>query len=116
PVIFGHVVSVFYQDVIDKYADVLAEVGFDPNNGIGDLYARIERLPADQQEAIKKDIDALYQQRPNLAMVNSDRGITNLHVPSDVIVDASMPAMIRDSGKMWNSSGDLQDAKAVIPD
>jgi len=116
PVIFGHVVSVFYQDVIDKHADVLAEVGFDPNNGIGDLYARIERLPADQQEAIKKDIDALYQQRPNLAMVNSDRGITNLHVPSDVIVDASMPAMIRDSGKMWNSSGDLQDAKAVIPD
>ncbi|HLS52234.1 MAG TPA: NADP-dependent isocitrate dehydrogenase [Burkholderiaceae bacterium] len=116
PVIFGHVVSVFYQDVIDKYADVLAEVGFDPNNGIGDLYARIERLPADQQEAIKKDIDALYQQRPNLAMVNSDRGITNLHVPSDVIVDASMPAMIRDSGKMWNSAGELQDAKAVIPD
>src|SRR5690625_216284 len=116
PVIFVHVVSVFYQDVIDKYADVLAEVGFDPNNGIADLYARIERLPADQQEAIKKDIEALYQQRPNLAMVNSDRGITNLHVPSDVIVDASMPAMIRDSGKMWNSAGELQDAKAVIPD
>ena len=86
------------------------------NNGIGDLYAKIQSLPAEQQAAITADIDAAYKTLPALAMVNSDRGITNLHVPSDVIVDASMPAMIRDSGKMWNAAGELQDAKAVIPD
>src|SRR5690606_7891294 len=89
---------------------------FDPNNGIGDLYARIATLDQATQARIKADIDALYAQRPGLAMVNSDKGITNLHVPSDVIVDASMPAMIRDSGRMWNAKGELQDAKAVIPD
>ncbi len=116
PVIFGHVVSVFYKDVLAKHADALAQAGFDPNNGIGDLYAKIQSLPADQQAAITADIDAAYKTLPALAMVNSDRGITNLHVPSDVIVDASMPAMIRDSGKMWNAAGELQDAKAVIPD
>lgn len=116
PVIFGHVVSVFYKDVLAKHADPLKQAGFDPNNGIGDLYAKIQSLPAEQQAAITADIDAAYKTLPALAMVNSDRGITNLHVPSDVIVDASMPAMIRDSGKMWNAAGELQDAKAVIPD
>ncbi|MGH8815622.1 NADP-dependent isocitrate dehydrogenase [Achromobacter pestifer] len=116
PVIFGHVVSVFYKDVLARHADVLKQAGFDANNGIGDLYAKIQSLPADQQAAITADIDAAYKTLPQLAMVNSDRGITNLHVPSDVIVDASMPAMIRDSGKMWNAEGQLQDTKAVIPD
>ena len=116
PIIFGVVVSEFYKSVLDKHADALAKVGFSPNNGIGDLYARIGSLPEDQQAAIKADIKALYAKRPKLAMVNSDKGITNLHVPSDVIIDASMPAMIRDSGKMWNAEGERQDAKAVIPD
>ncbi|WP_394002984.1 NADP-dependent isocitrate dehydrogenase [Luteimonas sp. WGS1318] len=116
PIMFGIVVQAFYRDVLTKYADALAQVGFDANNGIGDLYARITSLPQDQQDAIRADIDALYATRPALAMVNSDKGITNLHVPSDVIVDASMPAMIRDSGGMWNADGKLQDAKAVIPD
>ncbi|MFL9992320.1 NADP-dependent isocitrate dehydrogenase [Paraburkholderia sediminicola] len=116
PIIFGHVVSVFYQDVLTKHADVLAQAGFNPNNGIGDLYARLKDLPAETREAIEADIKAQYAQRPQLAMVNSDKGITSLHVPSDVIVDASMPAMIRESGKMWGADGALHDAKAVIPD
>ncbi|PKV14620.1 NADP-dependent isocitrate dehydrogenase [Xanthomonas prunicola] len=116
PVLFGVVVGEFYKDTLSKHADVLKSVGFDPNNGIGDLYARIGTLPEDQQAQIKVDIQAEYAQRPGLAMVNSDKGITNLHVPSDVIVDASMPAMIRDSGQMWNAAGKLQDTKAVIPD
>lgn len=116
PIMFGVVVEEFYKDVLAKHADVLRQAGFDANNGIGDLYARLPQLPEATQAAIKADIDALYAQRPALAMVNSDKGITNLHVPSDVIVDASMPAMIRDSGGMWNAEGKLQDAKAVIPD
>ncbi|CAB3777752.1 Isocitrate dehydrogenase [NADP] [Paraburkholderia ultramafica] len=116
PIIFGHVVSVFYKDVLTKHADALAQVGFNPNNGIGDLYARLKDLPAATVEAIEADIKAQYAQRPQLAMVNSDKGITSLHVPSDVIVDASMPAMIRESGKMWGADGALHDAKAVIPD
>ena len=116
PIMFGVVVDEFYQDVLAKHGEVLASVGFDSNNGIGDLYARIGALPQEQQDAIKADIAAQYAKRPALAMVNSDKGITNLHVPSDVIVDASMPAMIRDSGGMWNAEGKLQDAKAVIPD
>ncbi|CAD0354721.1 NADP-dependent isocitrate dehydrogenase [Xanthomonas hortorum] len=116
PVMFGVVVGEFYKDTLSKHADALASVGFDPNNGIGDLYARIATLPEAQQAQIKADIQAEYAQRPALAMVNSDKGITNLHVPSDVIVDASMPAMIRDSGQMWNAEGKLQDTKAVIPD
>lgn len=116
PIMFGIVVSEFYGPLLEKHADALTQVGFDPNNGIGDLYARIASLDAAKQDEIKADIDALYAQRPALAMVNSDKGITNLHVPSDVIVDASMPAMIRDSGGMWNAQGKLQDAKAVIPD
>ncbi|MBV6883143.1 NADP-dependent isocitrate dehydrogenase [Xanthomonas euvesicatoria] len=116
PVLFGVVVGEFYKDTLNKHADALKSVGFDPNNGIGDLYARITSLPEAKQTEIKDDIQAEYAQRPGLAMVNSDKGITNLHVPSDVIVDASMPAMIRDSGQMWNAQGKLQDTKAVIPD
>ncbi len=116
PIIFGHFVSVFYAPVLEKHAAVLSELKVDLNNGIGDLYAKIKSLPADKQAEIEADIKALYATRPELAMVNSDKGITNLHVPSDVIVDASMPAMIRDSGKMWNTAGKLQDTKACIPD
>jgi len=116
PIMFGVVVEEFYKDVLAKHADVLKQAGFDPNNGIGDLYARLPQLPEATQEAIKADLAAEYGKRPGLAMVNSDKGITNLHVPSDVIVDASMPAMIRDSGGMWNADGKLQDTKAVIPD
>lgn len=116
PIMFGVVVEEFYKDVLAKHADVLKQAGFDPNNGIGDLYARLPQLPEAIQEAIKADLAAEYGKRPGLAMVNSDKGITNLHVPSDVIVDASMPAMIRDSGGMWNADGKLQDTKAVIPD
>ncbi|MCS4236924.1 NADP-dependent isocitrate dehydrogenase [Stenotrophomonas sp. BIGb0135] len=116
PIMFGVVVEEFYKDVLTKHADVLKQAGFDPNNGIGDLFARLPQLPDATQEAIKADLAAEYGKRPGLAMVNSDKGITNLHVPSDVIVDASMPAMIRDSGGMWNAEGKLQDTKAVIPD
>ena len=116
PIMFGIVVSRFYAPVLEKHPRTMAEIGFDPNNGIGDLYAKLGQLPEAQRAAIEADIAALYAQRPPLAMVNSDKGITNLHVPSDVIVDASMPAMIRDSGKMWNAQGQLQDTKALIPD
>ncbi|HEX4854015.1 NADP-dependent isocitrate dehydrogenase [Arenimonas sp.] len=116
PIMFGVFVTEFYKDALAKHAKVLDEVGFDPNNGIGDLYARLGQLPEATQAAIRADIDAVYANAPGLAMVNSDKGITNLHVPSDVIVDASMPAMIRDSGRMWNAKGELQDTKAVIPD
>ncbi|WP_449447000.1 NADP-dependent isocitrate dehydrogenase [Thermomonas brevis] len=116
PILFGIVVSRFYAPVLEKHAEALEGIGFDPNNGIGDLYARLPQLDAGVRAEIEADITALYAQRPALAMVNSDKGITNLHVPSDVIVDASMPAMIRDSGRMWNADGKLQDTKAVIPD
>ena len=116
PIMFGVVVGEFYKDVLTKHAAVLAQIGFNPNNGIGDLYARIASLPAEQRAAIEADLRAQYASRPPLAMVNSAKGITNLHVPSDVIIDASMPAMIRDSGKMWNARGELQDTKALIPD
>jgi isocitrate dehydrogenase len=116
PIMFGVVVGEFYKDTLTKHADALKQAGFDPNNGIGDLYARIGALPEAKQAEIKADIEAEYAQRPALAMVNSDKGITNLHVPSDVIVDASMPAMIRDSGRMWNTEGKLQDTLALIPD
>jgi len=116
PIMFGIVVKRFYQNVLAKHAGTLEQAGFDPNNGIGDLYARLPQLPADTRAAIEADLAAQYASRPALAMVNSDKGITNLHVPSDVIVDASMPAMIRDSGRMWNAAGTLQDTKAVIPD
>ena len=116
PIVFGHCVSVFYSDIFNKHAESLESIGFDPNNGIGDLYAKLEELPADIQAAIKADIETLYSERPALAMVNSDHGITNLHVPSDIIIDASMPAMIRTSGRMWGPDGEPCDTKAVIPD
>ncbi|MCK9487997.1 MAG: NADP-dependent isocitrate dehydrogenase [Xanthomonadales bacterium] len=116
PIMFGVAVEEFYRPVLDKHADALKQAGFDRNNGIGDLYSRLDGMDEATAAAIKADIDALYGERPGVAMVNSDKGITNLHVPSDVIVDASMPAMIRDSGQMWNGAGELQAAKAVIPD
>ncbi len=116
PIIFGHAVSVFFADVIEKHAATLKKLGVNLNNGFGDLLAKIETLPDAERDAIKADIAAGYAKRPGLAMVNSDKGITNLHVPSDVIVDASMPAMIRDSGKMWGADGKLHDVMAAIPD
>src|SRR5690348_7515671 len=116
PIMFGVVVEEFFRDVLAAHGDVLKQAGFNPNNGLGDLYACLAKLPEDQQQAIKADIEAQYAARPHLAMVDSDKGITNLHVPSDVIIDASMPAMIRDSGKMWSAEGERQDCKAVIPD
>ncbi len=116
PIMFGVVVEDFFRDVLAAHGDVLKQAGFNPNNGLGDLYACLAKLPEDQQAAINDDIEVQYGKRPRLAMVDSDKGITNLHVPSDVIIDASMPAMIRDSGKMWNADGERQDCKAVIPD
>jgi isocitrate dehydrogenase len=116
PKIFGHAVSVFYKDVFEKHAAVIAELGVDVSNGLGDLYARIQGLPEDQRAEIEADIQAVYAKRPDIAMVDSDRGITNLHVPSDVIVDASMPAAIRASGQMWGPDGKQHDTKFVIPD
>ncbi|WP_220718083.1 NADP-dependent isocitrate dehydrogenase [Agarivorans litoreus] len=116
PIIFGHVVKVFFKDVFAKYGELFEELGVDVSNGLGDVYAKIQQLDAAKQEEIKAAIDAVYAQRPGLAMVDSDKGITNLHVPSDVIIDASMPAMIRASGQMWNAEGKQQDTKAVIPD
>jgi isocitrate dehydrogenase len=116
PIIFGHAVTTFFKDVFDKYGDVLKSVGVEVKNGFGDLLSKIELLPADQKAAIEAEIKACFENGPALAMVNSDKGITNLHVPSDVIIDASMPAMIRTSGQMWNAEGKQQDTKAVIPD
>jgi len=116
PIIFGHAVSVFFQDVFEKHGGTLEELGVDPNNGMGDLLAKLEGLSDEQQAEIRADIDAVYAQRPRLAMVDSDKGITNLHVPSDVIIDASMPAAIRTSGKMWGPDGQLHDTKSIIPD
>jgi isocitrate dehydrogenase len=116
PKIFGHAVTVYYKDVFEKHAETLKKLGVDPDNGIGDLYAKIKSLPENQRKAIEADIQEVYKKRPPMAMVNSDKGITNLHVPSDVIIDASMPPVIRDSGKMWNPQGQLQDVKCVIPD
>jgi isocitrate dehydrogenase len=116
PIIFGFAVRTFFKDVFDKHAAAFKEAGVDPNNGLGDLYAAIKKLPAAKQAEIEKDIQACYAKRPGLAMVNSDKGITNLHVPSDVIIDASIPPMIRDSGQMWGADNKLHEAKAVIPD
>ena len=116
PKIFGHAVSVFFKEVFKKHSAVFEKLGVDPDNGLGDLYEKIKTLPEDQRAEIEADIKASYKNRPELAMVNSDKGITNLHVPSDVIIDASMPPMIRDSGKMWGPDGKLHDTKAVIPD
>lgn len=116
PIIFGHFVSVFFKDVFQKHAEVFEKIGVDVKNGLGDVYSKIKSLDEAKQAEIEADIQAEYQNRPDIAMVNSDLGITNLHVPSDVIVDASMPAMIRASGQMWNKQGKQQDTKAIIPD
>ena len=116
PIMFGHAVKVFFKEVFEKHAETFKALGVNPNNGLGDVYAKIETLPESQKNAIIEDIKACYTQRPKLAMVNSDKGITNLHVPSDVIIDASMPACIRESGKMWGEDGKLYETKALIPD
>ncbi|MFP6700319.1 MAG: NADP-dependent isocitrate dehydrogenase [Planctomycetaceae bacterium] len=119
PIIFGHAVTVYYSDVFQKHAAVLDELGVDPNNGIGDLYAKLEGVGAERSELadeIRADVEAVYGSRPRLAMVNSDLGITNLHVPSDIIIDASMPVVVRDSGTMWGPDGGQHDVKCVIPD
>jgi len=116
PIIFGHAVQVYFKSLFLQHAETFDKIGVDVNNGLGDLIARIQELPADQRQSIEKDIQGVYDNAPSLAMVNSDKGITNLHVPSDIIIDASMPAMIRTSGQMWNESGELSDTKATIPD
>jgi len=116
PIIFGHAVSVYFKDVFEKHAAVFEKIGVDTRNGLGDVYSKISQLPAEQRGEIEDDIQATYKIRPELAMVNSDKGITNLHVPSDVIVDASMPAALRSSGQMWGTDNKLHDTKAMIPD
>ena len=116
PIMFGHAVKVYYRDVFTKHADIFAELGVDASNGLGDVYSKINNLSGDLKKEIEEDIQAVYASRPALAMVNSDKGITNLHVPSDVIIDASMPAAIRSSGGMWGPDGKLRDMKAMIPD
>ena len=116
PIIFGHAVRVFFADLFETYGSLFEELGVDPNNGFGDVISKIAELPRDQRTAIAADLEALYAKGPGIAMVDSDKGITNLHVPSDIIIDASMPPMIRDGGRMWNADGELQDCKAVIPD
>lgn len=116
PIIFGHAVMVYYKEIFEKYHETFQQIGVDVNHGLGEVYNKIKTLPEEQQKEIKSDIAAVYAKLPALAMVNSDRGITNLHVPSDVIIDASMPAAIRTSGRMWGPDGNLKDMKAVIPD
>jgi isocitrate dehydrogenase len=116
PVMFGHAVTVFYKDVFEKHAATFKQLGVNPANGLGDVYAKIQALPAEQKAEIEADIKAVYAKRPALAMVDSDKGITNLHVPNDIIVDASMPVVVRESGKMWGPDGKLHDTKAMIPD
>ena len=116
PVMFGHAVTVYYKDVFEKYAAVIKELGVNVNNGLGDLYAKIQKLPESERAVIEADINAVYNSQPSLAMVDSDKGITNLHVPNDIIVDASMPVVVRDSGKMWGADGKLHDTIAMIPD
>ncbi|SMO39065.1 isocitrate dehydrogenase [Saccharicrinis carchari] len=116
PIMFGHAVSVYYKEVFEKYADLFRELGVDATNGLGDVYAKITSLPKDKKEEIEAAIQAVYKSRPELAMVNSDKGITNLHVPSDIIIDASLPAALRSSGQMWGPDGQLKDTKAMVPD
>ncbi|HEU5360140.1 MAG TPA: NADP-dependent isocitrate dehydrogenase, partial [Candidatus Deferrimicrobiaceae bacterium] len=116
PIMFGQAVYAYYKDVFDKHAAAFRELGVNPNNGLGDLYAKIQKLPEAKRKEIEADIQEVYKKRPRLAMVDSDRGITNLHVPSDIIIDASMPVVVRESGRMWGPDGKLHDAKCVIPD
>src|SRR5690606_21660762 len=116
PIIFGHAVKVFFKELFEKYNEQFTAIGVDVNNGFGDLLTKINELPVDTRAAIEAEIQKIYENGPDVAMVNSDKGITNLHVPSDVIIDASMPAMIRTSGQMWDKNGKQRDTKAVIPD
>ena len=116
PIMFGHCVSVYYQDALDKHADVLKQIGANVNNGLADVTVKLDRLPADRKAEIEADIAAVYKKRPALAMVDSRRGITNLHVPNDIIIDASMPNVVRDGGRMWNATDELQDTIAMVPD
>ena len=116
PVLFGHAVSIFYSELFEKHRELFEQIGINPNNGLGDVSSKIENLPQDQQNQIKQDIDSIYQKRPELAMVDSEKGITNLHLPNNVIIDASMPVVIRDGGKMWGPDGMLRDTVAMIPD
>ena len=116
PIIFGHIVKAYYAQLWQKHGDMLSLIGVDVNHGFGDVVSRINQLPDSEKEPILETIDAIYNDGPDLAMVDSDQGITNLHVPSDVIIDASMPAMIRNGGKMWDRHGKTRDTKAVIPD
>ena len=117
PILFGHCVKTFFKDAFEKHSETLNQIGVNPNNGLGSVYASLEsKLSSDEAAAIKADFEACYEDRPWLAMVNSDKGITNLHVPSDIIIDASMPVVIRDSGQMWNKDGELEDTKCLIPD
>lgn len=116
PIMFGHAVSVYYKDALQKHAETLKEIGANVNNGLADILQKIQKLPEEKRKKIEADINAVYEKRPDLAMVDSDKGITNLHVPNNVIIDASMPVVIRDGGKMWNKNGELQDTLAMIPD
>lgn len=117
PIMFGHCVKVFYKEAFEKHESVLREIGANPNNGLGSVLNSVtSKLPEDQAAAIIADFEACYEDRPWLAMVDSDKGITNLHVPSDIIIDASMPVVVRDSGKMWNKMGEMEDTKCLIPD
>jgi isocitrate dehydrogenase len=116
PIMFGHCVSVFYKEALDKHADVLKEIGANVNNGLADVLEKLDKLPADKKQEIEADIKAVYKDRPELAMVDSRKGITNLHVPNNIIIDASMPNVVRDGGKMWNNDDQLQDTMAMIPD
>jgi isocitrate dehydrogenase len=116
PIMFGHAVEVFFKDVFAKYAADFKEIGFNSNLGLGDLYKKLEKLPADKKAEIEKAIMDVYATQPNIAMVDSDKGITNLHASNDVIIDASMPVVVRDGGKMWNAKGEVQECVSVIPD
>ena len=116
PIMFGHCVSVFYKDALEKHAASLKEIGANVNNGIADILEKLDRLPAKKKEEIEADILAVYNNRPDLAMVDSRKGITNLHVPNNIIIDASMPNVVRDGGRMWNKDDQLQDTIAMIPD
>ena len=117
PILFGHCIRVYFKDAFDKHADVLEEIGANPNSGLASMFEVMnEKLPAEQAKAIQDDFNACYETRPWLAMVNSDKGITNLHAPNDIIIDASMPNVVRDSGKMWNKDDELEDTKCMIPD
>jgi isocitrate dehydrogenase len=116
PIMFGHCVSVYYKEALDKHADVLKEIGVNLNNGLADVYEKLDRLPADKKAEIEADIAAVYEKQPALAMVDSRKGITNLHVPNNIIVDASMPNVVRDGGRMWNNDDELQDCIAMVPD